>query len=284
MAFSDWLKLSRIEHAFMAAFAVVAAEAVAAKSAGIAFDVFSFPALFPVLAPFFITAASFIINDWFGVRTDRANRRFDRPLVSGKISRASALKAATFLYALGLLLAFFAGASAFAIAAAYAALSLAYDPLLKRLPLAGNLFIASSMAISFLYGNLAVVPQVQEYVLLFCAVSFFAGIGRELIITLRDVKGDRKIGAATLPMLIGARATVALSTSFFAWAIALSWVPLFREINYAYLLFMLLNNALVLYVMLALARLQTPAALKKARDLTLAALVLGILAFAALAL
>ncbi|MFH1107248.1 MAG: UbiA family prenyltransferase [Candidatus Micrarchaeota archaeon] len=284
MAFSDWLRLARIEHSFMVAIAVVAAEAVAAKSAGLPFDPLSVRALFPALGPFLITAAAFVLNDWFGVKTDKANRRKDRPLVSGKILRTDALKAAVFLYALGLLLAFYAGAAAFAIALAYAALSLAYDPFLKKMPLAGNVFIASSMAISFLYGNFAVVPQVTEFVWLFVGISFFAGVGRELLITLRDVKGDRKIRATTLPMLIGPRATAALSISLFAWAMVLSWVPLYRGAGAAYLLCVLLNNALVLTVMFAVSRSTSPAVLKKARDLTLAALVLGILAFASLAL
>ncbi len=85
-----WLRLARIEHSVMVAVAVVSAEAVAAKSAGIAFNAFSFAAIFPALGPFFITAASFVINDFFGVRTDKANRRFDRPLVSGEVHQQPA--------------------------------------------------------------------------------------------------------------------------------------------------------------------------------------------------
>ncbi|MFH1199699.1 MAG: UbiA family prenyltransferase [Candidatus Micrarchaeota archaeon] len=284
MAFGAWLRLSRIEHSFMVAAAVVASQAVSAKSASIAFNPASFAALFPALGPFFITAGSFVLNDWFGVRTDAANRRRERPLVSREIARADALKAAVVLYALGLLFAFYAGTVAFAVAFVYALLSVAYDPVLKKLPLAGNLFIASSMSVSFLYGNLAVSPALAPLVALFCAISFLAGAGRELLITLRDVKGDRKIGATTLPMLIGARSTVALANSLFAWAVVLSWIPVFQGAHPAYLLFTLANNALVLCVMLSVSRRQNPAALKKARNLTLAALVLGIAAFASLAL
>ncbi len=302
MGFKDWWKLARLEHAFFVAVTILASEALAAKSftltleeqlrwlvGGTYFNVFSWTSLFPLLGPFFITAASFIFNDYRGFESDKANQRFDRPLVKGSISKAGALKASVFLYALGLLLSFYVNSLAFFVALVFSAFSLLYDPYLKRLPLLGNLYIASSMGASFLYGNVAVTPKLHPYVLLFFVLSFLAGVGRELLITLRDVKGDQKQGMTTLPMLIGAKNTILLSTLLFLAAMALIWVPLLGTapklsvFSWPYFLLVVVNNLFVLYALLVVWKSQSKEALRQARNYTLYALAIGILAFVSLA-
>ncbi|MBU1198111.1 UbiA family prenyltransferase [Candidatus Micrarchaeota archaeon] len=283
-SFGDWWKLARLEHAFLVAAAIVAAEALTAKSLAVSFSLFSFAVWFPVFGPFCITAASFIFNDVQGLGSDRANHRIERPLVSRRIRVSDALKASMFLYALGMLLALFVNAWAFGVAFVFAAFSLVYDSVLKKRPLLGNVFIASSMGISFVYGNFVFSPVLQEYVFLFVAVSFFAGIGRELLITLRDVKGDAKEGMRTLPMLLGSVRTVRVSGALFLIALLLTWIPLFQSFHHAYFLLIAMNHALVLYALFLVVRSPSLAHLKKARNLTLLALGAGLLGFASLAL
>ncbi|MFH0970945.1 MAG: geranylgeranylglycerol-phosphate geranylgeranyltransferase, partial [Candidatus Micrarchaeota archaeon] len=221
----DWLKLARFEHAILVAIAIFISEAITLKYLGMQFS-FTYATAFPAIGPVLIAAAAFMLNDYFGYETDKANKRFDRPLVAKKIVRHDALVAATFLFALGLALSFFTNIYCFAVALIYSFLSAIYDNYLKKKPLLGNLYIASTMGISFIYGNFAVSTELQEIILLFTAISILAGVGRELIITLRDVKGDRKIGAKTLPMLLGASMTLQLASVFFLAAIVLSWIPI----------------------------------------------------------
>ncbi|HLC48030.1 MAG TPA: geranylgeranylglycerol-phosphate geranylgeranyltransferase [Candidatus Norongarragalinales archaeon] len=280
---SDWLKLSRIEHAFMVAVAIIISEALAAKYSGLPFSPFSMGAIYPVLGPFLITAAAFMLNDYFGFETDKSNKRQDRPLVAKKIERKDALRASVFLYALGLLLAFYVNIYCFTIALFFVFLSAIYDSFLKMKPLLGNAYIASSMAISFIYGNFAVSNDLQDITLLFAAISFLAGMGRELIITLRDVKGDRKIGARTLPMILGKRYTLQLSSVFFIAAIILSWVPINGKYFTAYAFLIAVNNFLLIWCIFLLFG-KSADAFKKARDLSLLALMVGLAAFATLAI
>ena len=279
----NWLALIRYEHSIMVAIAILISEALASKFAGVPFSVFSNSALFPALGPALITAAAFALNDYFGYETDKTNKRTERPIVSGKISKNSALRFSFILYALGLLLSLFVNFACFSVAIVYSILSVAYDPVLKKKPFLGNMFIASSMSVSFLYGNFVVSSKLFDTTLFFILIAFVAGIGRELLITLRDVKGDKKIGAVTVPMLIGSEKTAKLSAVFFGIAILASWLPFLQNFHLFYFILIALNNILLLYSIFLVLRSQSLEVLKKCRNLTLRALMLGLVAFAALA-
>ncbi|MBI5224292.1 geranylgeranylglycerol-phosphate geranylgeranyltransferase [Candidatus Micrarchaeota archaeon] len=278
---NDWLKLARIEHSALVAIAIVISQALSAKFSGGSFAI-TYANLFPALGPFFITAGAFILNDYFGFETDRLNGRKERPIVGGRIGKEIALKASLFLMCLGLLLSLFVNFNCFAIALVFAFLSAIYDKVLKPLPLVGNVFIASSMAISFIYGNFAVALVIQPIILLFVGISFFAGVGRELIITLRDVEGDRKIGAKTLPMALGPKNTILLAAVLFGIAIMLSWQPMQQQYVSPYAFLIYANNLLLIKSLLLLADKQNEKNFKKTRNYTLVAILLGLLAFATL--
>lgn len=243
------------------------------------------------IGPALITAGAFALNDYHGFETDRINKRRDRPIVSGEIKRSHALLAAVALIIIGLLFSLLAGFYGFLIALVFALLSFAYDPFLKKLPLAGNIFIAFSMSAPFLYGALAGIfyfnplGSIPELVLLLTAIAFLAGVGRELLKTLADVKGDKAIGATTLPMVIGARNTVYFAGLCFVAAILLSLVPLSSQFNLFYAIPIALCDLLLLYS--ATQAIKSPGnvtVLRKARNYTLAAMGAGVVGFLSLAL
>lgn len=271
----NWWKLTRAEHGLIVFLAVIVSQFVTTKTLSAAM-------VWPAIGPMFITWGAFAWNDYFGYKSDKALNRKDRPLVAGTIKPRAALWIGSALMLLGVALTYPVGVMAFAIAAIYTVLSMAYDLFLKTRPLLGNVFIASSMSISFLYGNYAVSDTLHPFVLLYAGVAFLAGLGRELIITLRDVEGDRKAGARTLPMLLGPRMTVTLASTLIYGAAALSLVPLMRPISPLYIALAVLTDALFLvstyYVLLS----QKPENLNMARKLTLAGMLMGVLAFAAL--
>lgn len=280
----NWLLLSRAEHAFMVVIAIIAAEFVVLKKLDLQY---LNNALLFSIGPFLITLASFISNDYFDYESDKANRRAERPLVSGKVGKKQALAAFSALYLLGIAFSWLAGATAFLIAAAYALLSLIYSPFLKKTPFLGNLFIASSMSISFIYGNLALSGVINFYVLLFAGISFFAGLGREFLITLRDVKGDKEAGYKTFAMLVGSRKSAMLAGFFINLAIVLTLVPFLQiplEKLIAYALFIIPADALFFATVIKSSLSQEEKALKKCRNYSLYGLAFGILAFAFLAL
>src|SRR3989344_3879583 len=257
----DWIALTRAEHAIIVAIAIAASEFVVAKR-------FSPEMLFPVLGPALITLAAFAWNDYFGVKTDKALKRIERPLVSGRVGRKTAFYASLALFVLGLTASAAVNQTAFAIAGIFTALAMLYDPILKKLPLLGNAFIASSMSISFIYGNYAFASELNYFVLLFAIVSFTAGLARELVLTLRDVKGDRKIGAKTFPMAFGTRATVVLAIALFHVAVVMSLMPFAQTQSVAYAVLIGITDVLILISAWRLALDQRPRALKKKRKRT----------------
>ena len=286
----DWHMLFRTEHALITFFGVLVGELLVTRS-------FSLSLLFPTIGPVLITLAAFVINDYFGLKTDKANGRRDRPLVSGKIKPETALYAAIVLFAFGLAFTWFVNTFVFLLAAVYVFLTLLYDNVFKKLPLVGNLFIALTMTAPFIYGNFAVANDFVPSVILIVIIAFLTGTGRELIITLRDVVGDKRAGGTTLPMLIGPKNTVILSAILVSIAVLLSFVPLLSFLNFLPFLEKTSSNAEVLYVGLVsisdyllltavfkTLKSQDLFTLKECRNKTLLALVIGVLAFLGFAL
>jgi geranylgeranylglycerol-phosphate geranylgeranyltransferase len=282
MCLQDWIKLTRAEHAFFVVFAIISSAAVSAKENSLQFDFLS--AALASLGPFLITLAAFSYNDYLDYPSDKANKRFDRPLVSGKITKENALLFTVACVFFGLVLAYqFAGLFLFMTYVFATALSLSYSSFFKKKPLVGNAVIAFTMALPFAYGSLLSAQSVSYYPLAFSISAFFMGLGRELLSTLRDVEGDKKIGARTLPMLIGAKSTVATASKLLVASIALGILPLLKSFSAPYLLFYIITSALLAKAVVLSNKRVTTTSLNKCRTYTLWALLTGLLAFASLA-
>jgi len=273
---NKWWRLARLEHSFIVLVAIMVAEAIATKR----IDASLLPA---AIGPAVLTAGVFALGDWFGWKTDKANRRTGMPIVSGEIKRSDALTFAAALYFIGLALSLLFAPQAFWFVLAYALLSVTYDPVLKKIPFVGNLFVASTMAASFVYGGLVAAPSVPDALWTLAAMAFCTGVGRELLITLRDVKGDKKIGGRTLPMILGARRTVLLASGFICAAIAISALPIIRGAGTAYAALVAFADLLFLLAIFKAMLSQNQETLREVRNVTLWAMIAGTLAFATLA-
>ena len=218
--FSAYMRLFRIEHALLLAVAVLLGELLSGALPAL-------PMLLCSLAvPVFIEMGSFALNDYFDVKTDKANKRNDRPLVSGEISPAHALPAAGACYALGVAAALPLPPAALCIALLFAILSVAYNFKLKELPLVGNIYIAASMAIPFLFGSLVASPILPPWILAIALVAFVAGLGREIIKSAEDMEGDvLHRSARTLPVVIGRKNALLCASALYAALIPLSLSP-----------------------------------------------------------
>jgi len=279
-----WWRLARGEHAVMSFVAIVASAIISTSS-------FSTNYLFFALGPALIVLASFIFNDVMDLPSDLALGRMERPLVSKKISEKTAFGLSLSLFAAGLALCLAASLLAFQIAFFYSLISVAYSLYLKKLPLLGNAIVSTTYAISFVYGNAVAVNSFDVgswnlLVISFAGFAFLAGLGREVLITLRDVKGDKKIGALTLPMVVGGKATVMLSAFLLLLAIAATFTPLrvFRSGNFlVYLLFVGVCDALLLYSAISAWRDYSPENLVRIRNYTIRAFQLALAGFVAIA-
>ena len=218
-------RLFRIEHALMLVVAVLFAEMLAA-------DAFSLPLpsieiiLLSLSVPLFIEMGSFALNDYFDVETDRANKRGDRPIAAGEIGRNDALIASAACYVFGIAAAAPLPPTAFAIAIIFAALSILYNWKLKDIALAGNAYIAASMAIPFVFGNVVVSTAPYLPLLAIADVAFVAGLGREIIKSVEDVEGDTKHrNSKTLPALVGKSNAIFGAQACYALLVPLSFLP-----------------------------------------------------------
>lgn len=176
---------------------------------------------------FAICAFSMVVNDYYDIEVDRVNQP-TRPLPSGGVSK----RGATAIALLMLLVGFGASAlllnlEAVLIVALYSFLAWLYDFQAKKYGVAGNLIVASSLAIPFIYGGAISGGRVLDSLLLFMAsTSFLAGVGREVVKAMADVEGDKKRGVRSYASVHGLRSAAALGAFFFLLAVVTSLLPL----------------------------------------------------------
>ena len=278
-----YIRLFRIEHAALLAVAVLLSELLSSKFLGIPLPSGPIIAV-SLLVPVFIEMASFALNDYLDVASDKANKRMDRPLVTGEISPKNAINAATICYALGLACAMPLPPAAAAIALIFAALSVAYNLRLKDLPAIGNAYIGASMAIPFMFGNYIVSGTLFLPSLFIAAVAFVAGFGREILKSAEDVKGDvlhRK--SRTLPALIGKEPSAQLAAGCYMALVPLSLLPFAfgLPLTIPAILFVALSVVSFAYMACSCANDSSKKNLERLRKLSLISLATGLAGYAA---
>jgi len=225
MFLRELFKLTRFEHAIMLAFAVLIAETAVLGEV----PQLSLVLVLSILVPVFSEMGSFALNDYLDMATDRLNKKTDRPLVRGTISPGFALNFSVLSLWLSIALAFFLSSPAFLIAFAFNVLAILYNWKLKDLPLVGNVYIALTMAIPFIFGNFVVAPALAPITLILALLGFVAGLAREIIKSAEDMEGDRKArGSRTLPVIIGERNAVLSAVALYILFIGLSAMPFFQ--------------------------------------------------------
>ncbi|MCE7053168.1 geranylgeranylglycerol-phosphate geranylgeranyltransferase [Algoriphagus sp. AGSA1] len=161
-----------------------------------------------IFSTLLITAAGYMINDYYDVKIDYVNRPGN--VVVGKgIKRRVVLLLHTLLnftaIGLGLLVSPTVGLINFAAAF----LLWFYSNQLKREPFIGNFTVALLTGVSIYL--IAFHYQKSELLVLTYAIfAFFLNLIREIIKDIEDRQGDRKHGCRTLPIVIGFRKTKAV--------------------------------------------------------------------------
>jgi geranylgeranylglycerol-phosphate geranylgeranyltransferase len=217
-------------------------------------------------------------NDICDAAADRVNRPGGaRPVAAGAVARGTA-DLVVFTGALvGLAAAGLVSGRLIAVAVGALAVMLAYSPVLKPRPAAGNLAVALVAGLPPFYGALAVgrpAAGVVPWVL-----AAWIHLAREIVKDVEDEAGDRVAGRRTLPIILGTRPAQVVAAG-----VGLLFVPasllLPRAAGYgpAYFLIALLAQMAVLVAAtwLLLGRVdRVSALLKVAMVVGLAALVAG---------
>lgn len=196
----------------------------------------------------FITAAGYIINDYYDVKIDYINKP-ERVVIGRSITRRYAILFHTMLSVVGVLTGFFLSWKIAVINSFCAFLLWLYSNSLKRLPFIGNFTVA------FLTGLAIYIVDIyfrtgSALIIIYSSFAFFMTLVREIIKDMEDLKGDNTFGCRTLPIVWGLR-----KTKYFIYALLAVFsftVVILNEIYKAlplwyYLIFLFLPLLWLLY-------------------------------------
>lgn len=188
-----------------------------------------------VISTILITAAGYMINDYYDVKIDYVNR--PQNVVVGKgIKRRVVILLHTILNFTAIGLGYLVSPTIALINFGAAFLLWVYSNQLKREPFIGNFTVALLTGVSiFLIGFY--FQKSELLVLTYAIFAFFLNLIREIIKDIEDRQGDRKHGCRTLPIVIGFRRTKAvifLIAGVFVCAILIVMFKLDRPIIFYY--------------------------------------------------
>jgi geranylgeranylglycerol-phosphate geranylgeranyltransferase len=260
----------------MIGFAVIVGEFVSKPS-----HVFVLPTVFGFLTGFFVCAYSMIVNDIYDVAVDVVNQP-ERPIPSGKLSVQGAFRLSLLMLLAGLAFSILSqNATAVAIALTYAFLSWVYNARAKEAGLAGNLIVASSLAIPFIYGGVIGDGSIFSSLLLMMAfTSFFSGVGREVVKAMSDTPGDEKRGVRSVAIVHGLPTASKVGAVFFLAAVVTSWLPLIlRLANQIYLFGVIIPDAIFIYLAASILLRPDAANGYRVKRVALVGMLIGLVVF-----
>ena len=272
----DYYKLFRFEHAVMLAVAVLIAEIITVGWLPPLETVF----LLSMAVPIFSEMASFALNDYLDVEADRINGMLERPLVKGTIAPRTAFCLSALFFAISIISGFLINEAAFLIALFFNAFAIAYNWKLKDLPLLGNAFIASTMAIPFIFGGYVYSADPPAVIWDIALLGFIAGLAREIVKSAEDMKGDVEARKSrTLPVMIGRGPSLFIASMLFLFFIPLTIVPFMGELTlrFASGFFLFLADISILIIALYLLYARRDKTFALVRKYSLAALFCGLL-------
>ena len=275
----EFLKLVRIEHSIMLVIAVLIAEIIVLGG----FPSLDYNFYLSLIAPFFIGMAAFALNDYLDIESDRINKKLDRPLINGAFSKEFVIIFCLTFYLVGIIISAFVDSwpIPFIIVSSFAFLSLLYNYKLKDIALLGNIYIAFTMAVPFVYGNYIYSNDLNFTILILFIIAFFVGLAREIVKTIEDIEGDKKARKAnTLPIKIGIKKSAYLASVFYILFICLTPLPFIYGLNIFLPSILLVGLCDIGFFYLASTTVkdQSQKFLKKSRNISLILLIIGLIA------
>ncbi len=230
---------------------------------------------------FAVCAYSMVINDYYDIEVDRVNQP-DRPLPSGAVTVRSALGLALVMLAIGVLASVaLLSWAAIAVSLIYAFLSWLYNYRAKKYGLSGNLIVASSLAIPFIYGGVVAGGSVTSSLLLFMAgTAFLSGVGREVVKAMADTVGDEKRGIRSFARVHGMGHAAVTGASFFLAAVVSSLLPLLLlSVSLFYRFGVIVPDLIFIYLAYAILSRPTADHALKVKKQALMGMLIGLIVF-----
>ncbi len=243
---SSYWRLFRLEHGVMYGIGVAVGIIVAGGSSFLNF-------ILGFLTALFLQASAFALNDYFDYEVDVVNRRMDRPLVRGEITRKNALLSATIILPAGLLTSFLISLPAFILAGAITALGIFYDVKLKEFGIAGNIYIAFTMSAPFIFGSFVAKNSLTFDAGILSSLAFFSGLGREIMKGIEDVEGDALRNVRSIARVFGVRYAGLIASAFLIFSVLISPLPFLYENSLyfhskLYMVFVIVTDVILIHV------------------------------------
>jgi geranylgeranylglycerol-phosphate geranylgeranyltransferase len=276
MGFRAGLDLARPANCVMIGFAVIVGFLVSKPT-----EPRVLQAVLGFLTGFFICAYSMSVNDIYDIEVDKVNRP-ERPIPSGRMSTQTAVRFSALVLVVGVATSVLTlNPAAVGIALFYAFVSWIYSNRAKQTGLLGNLIVASSLAIPFIYGGVISGGSLTRSLLLMMALtSFFSGVGREVVKSMADVEGDEKRGINSLARKRGFASASTVGAIFFLLAVVTSWIPLVLGLaNEFYTFGVIVPDVIFVYLAASIVARHDPANAHRVKRIALVGMAVGLLVF-----
>ncbi len=246
-------QLFRVELPFAAGLCVIAGALIAAGTSLSLYELF-----LGFIVGFFISSSALILNDYFDIETDKINHP-TRPLPSGNVAPSQVIVLTILTTSIGLVAAWLISLIAFIVGILFWSIGLLYNWKLKETGLLGNLMVSSSVAVTFIYGGIAVGQPWNNIVWSFGLLVFFIDLGEEIASGAMDEKGDKKRRTKSIAITRGKDSALRISSGIFAVVVVISIIPfLLRWLGIAYLIMIVIMDSIIVFSTIKLLRSKTP--------------------------
>jgi geranylgeranylglycerol-phosphate geranylgeranyltransferase len=207
---------------------------------------------------FFISGSALVSNDYFDLEVDKVNSP-DRPLPSGAVSPAETILLAAVAMIIGLAASFAISIPALILSIVFGLVGVLYNWRFKQEGLLGNLMVASSVAITFILGGLAVGRPFSAIVLFFSLTAFLVDFGEEIAGDAMDIEGDKKRASKSLAIMRGKDMALRISGTVFFILVLISFIPyILGWLGITYLIIISLSDCITIFSTVKLLKSKTP--------------------------
>jgi geranylgeranylglycerol-phosphate geranylgeranyltransferase len=200
--------------------------------------------LLAVVIVFLMITGAQVLNDYIDMDVDRIAHP-ERAIPSGLISPEEHLYITVLAFCGALLISATLNLVIFLVVLVSVVLVILYEKLLKQIALAGNALVAFFGGLAFIFGG--AVSGKPYAASLLAVMAFLVMLGREILLDVRDMKGD-VLSRATLPMKIGTQKAIYAGCVPVILATLISPLPYLVGIfSWRYLVLMLPADVLFLW-------------------------------------
>lgn len=199
---------------------------------------------YAIITGFVVSGAGVVLNDYYDYKIDKINAPH-RPLPSGRMSKKTALIYSGILFAIGIVFAALINIYCILLVLLNTFLEFSYAKKLKQIAVIGNITDSWFVASTFIFG--ALITLDLRIVWILSLLAFLSNMGREITKCIEDIKGDKKFGLKTLPIITSVKFSKRIAQALVILAIILSFLPYYLGFfDIKYLVIVLIADALFL--------------------------------------